>query len=122
MSRGGVGPLAGAAGAELVITTAAAAVTAGVVLKKHPPAEAVVQRIEASRMLAGPNAAPAAPGSSRRVEWRDPWKRPAPRSESAPTSINDVPDPGATRSDPSLPSAAAALERAAVTSEEPATF
>ena len=67
MSRGGVGPLAGAAGAELVITTAAAAVTAGVVLKKHPPAEAVVQRIEASRVLAGPNAAPAAPGSFRRV-------------------------------------------------------
>ena len=37
----------------LVITTAAAAVTAGVVLKTHRPAEAVVQRAATSPMLAG---------------------------------------------------------------------
>ena len=59
----------------LVITTAAAAVTAGVVLKKHPPAEVVVQGAATSPALAG---AVAAPGLARRVEWRDPWKRPAP--------------------------------------------
>jgi len=96
----------------LVITTAAAAVTAGVVLQKHQPAEAVVQRAEATTT-------PATPGLTRRVEWRDPWKRPAPRFDSAPTSISNVPDDGATRADPSLPSAAAALERASGSSAEP---
>ena len=42
----------------LVITTAAAAVTAGVVLKTHRPAEAVVQRTATSPMLAGAIAPP----------------------------------------------------------------
>jgi len=105
----------------LVITTAAAAVTAGVVLKTHQPAETVVQRTAASPMLAGA-IAPATPAASRRVEWRDPWKRPAPLSESASTSIHAVPDDGAMTSDPSVPSAAAALEGAAGSSDEPATF
>ena len=104
----------------LVITTAAAAVAAGV-LKTHQPAEAVVQRTATSPMLAGA-IAPATPAAPRRVEWRDPWKRPAPLSESASTSINAVPDDGAMRSDPSVPSAAAALEGAAGSSDEPATF
>ncbi len=96
----------------LVITTAAAAVTAGVVLKKHHPGEVAA---------AAPVPAPGAPALSRRVEWRDPWKRPAPLSESASTSINDVPDDGATRSDPSLPSAAKALGGASGSSTEPAS-
>ena len=78
----------------LVITTAAAAVTAGVALQKHHPVEAVVQRAEAG---------------------------PAP-SESAAPSINGLPDAGATRTDPSLPSAGDALDRASSASEEPATF
>ena len=102
----------------LIITTAAAAVTAGVVLKKHPPAEAVVQRAATSPALAG---AIAAPGLARRVEWRDPWKRPTP-SESASPPIPYGPDDGTSRSDPSLPSAAAALEGASDSSDEPATF
>ena len=104
----------------LVITTAAAAVAAGV-LKTHQPAEAVVQRTATSPMLAGA-IAPATPAAARRVEWRDPWKRPTPLSESASTLINAVPDDGAMRSDPSVPSAAAALEGAAGSSDEPATF
>jgi len=102
----------------LVIATAAAAVTAGVVLKKHQSAEAVVQRAGANPALAV--ATPVAPAAPRRVEWRDPWKRPAPLSESASTSSVDVPDDGAARSDPSVPSAAAALERASGSSDEPA--
>ena len=69
----------------LVITTAAAAVTAGVVLQKHQRTEAVVQHAGTSQALAG------------------------------------APDDGATRSDPSLPSAAAALESAAGSSAEPAS-
>ena len=101
----------------LVITTAAAAVTAGVVLKKHHPGEAAA----AAPVPAGAITAPGAPALSRRVEWRDPWKRPAPLSESASTSINDVPDDGATRSDPSLPSAATALGGASGSSTEPAS-
>ena len=101
----------------LVITTAAAAVTAGVVLKKHHPGEAAA----AAPVPAGA-IAPATPAASRRVEWRDPWKRPAPLSESASTSIHAVPDDGAMTSDPSVPSAAAALEGAAGSSDEPATF
>jgi hypothetical protein len=104
----------------LVITTAAAAVTAGVVLKKHPPAEAAAQSVDANAARTGVAAATAA--FPRRVEWRDPWKRPAPGSDSAAPSIHDGSGDGATRSDPSVPSAAAALERAAETSEEPATF
>ena len=72
----------------LVITTAVAAVTAGVALQKHQHAEAVVQRPGTSQAVAGAVAAP---------------------------------DDGATRSDPSLPSAAAALERAAGSSAEPAS-
>ena len=74
----------------LAITTAAAAVTAGVVLKKHQPAEGV-QRVELSAVRAGAIAAP-------------------------------VPDDGATRSDPSLPSAAGVLEHAFGVSDQPATF
>ena len=74
----------------LAITTAAAAVTAGVVLKKHQPAEGA-QRVELSALRAGAIAAP-------------------------------VPDDGATRSDPSLPSAAGVLEHAFGVSDQPATF
>ena len=74
----------------LAITTAAAAVTAGVVLKKHQPAEGA-QRVELSAVRAGAIAAP-------------------------------VPDDGATRSDPSLPSAAGVLEHAFGVSDQPATF
>ena len=103
----------------LVITTAAAAVTAGVVLKKHQSAEAVVQRAGANPALAV--ATPVAPAAPRRVEWRDPWKRPTP-SESASPPIPYGPDDGTSRSDPSLPSAAAALEGASDSSDEPATF
>ena len=74
----------------LLITTAGAAVAAGVVLKKHQPAE-VVQRVELSAVLGGTIAAPA-------------------------------PNDGATRSDPSLPSAAGVLEHAFGVSDQPATF
>ena len=74
----------------LVIATAGAAVAAGVVLKKHQPAEGV-QRVELRAVLAGAVAAP-------------------------------VPDDGATRSDPSLPSAAGVLEHAFGDSDQPATF
>jgi hypothetical protein len=45
----------------LVITTAAAAVTAGVALKRHPPAEAAVQRAEATAVMPGGTAPTVAP-------------------------------------------------------------
>jgi hypothetical protein len=97
----------------LAIATAAAAVTAGVVLKKHHPAQGAVERVAA---------APAAPALPLGVEWREPRNRPALPSGSEPTSIHDLPDDGAARSDPSVPSAAAALRRAAESSDEAATF
>ena len=103
----------------LVITTAAAAVTAGVVLKKHPPAEAAVQGADAS---AARTVAPASPAFPHRVEWRDPWKRPAPAGDSTAASTHGAADDGGSRSDPSLPSAAGALQRGADSTEEPATF
>jgi len=99
----------------LVITTAAAAVTAGVALQKHPHAEAVVQAAEASPGLVGGIAATAAPVVTRRQQWRDPWQRPAPLSESASTSIHDSPDLATLLADPSLPAAAEALRGAPVT-------
>ncbi|HSC62858.1 MAG TPA: hypothetical protein VLD35_04435 [Caldimonas sp.] len=111
----------------LVITTATAAVTAGVVLKKHPPAAIPVQHAEAGPALA--LVAPASPAFPHRVEWRDPWKRSAAGSDSSATSIDDHlhraagADPSApAEADPSVPSAAAALERGAEPSDEPATF
>jgi len=104
----------------LVITTAAAAVTAGVVLKRHPLAEAAVQSADAGAARTG--VAPASPAFPHRVEWRDPWKRPAPGADSAAASTHDAADDGTTRSDPSVPSAAGALQRAADSAEEPATF
>jgi hypothetical protein len=106
----------------LLIATAAAAVTAGVVLKKHHPAESAAQHIAAGQALARAAAAQAAPAFPSGVEWRDAGNQPAPPSGSESASINDVPDDGATRSDPSVPSAAAALRRAADSSEDAATF
>jgi len=106
----------------LLIATAAAAVTAGVVLKKHHPAEGAAQHVAAGPTLAAAPAAQAAPAFPPGVEWRDLGNRLALPSGSEPTSINDVPDDGATRSDPSVPSAAAALRRAADSSDEAATF
>ena len=52
----------------LLITTAAAAVTAGVALQQHPHAEAVVQAAEAGPALAGGIAATAAPVVTRREQ------------------------------------------------------
>jgi len=74
----------------LVITTAAAAVTAGVALQRHPHPEAVVRAAEAS-------------------------------SKSAPASIDASAD-ATSSSDPSLPAAAEALQRAVDTSEAALTF
>ena len=102
----------------LLITTAAAAVTAGVALQHHPHAEAVVQAAEASPVLAGAIAATGAPVVTRREQWRDPWKRPAPLSESAPASIHETVDAVMTPSDPSLPAAADALRGAPANSGE----
>ena len=93
----------------LVITTAAAAVTAGVALQRRPHAEAVVQAADAAPTLApGTAAATAAPVVTRREQWRDPWKRPAPLSTS--TSNHASSDGAITPSDPSLPMAADALK------------
>ena len=96
----------------LVITTAAAAVTAGVALQRHPRAEAVAPAAGATPALAVGKGAGAAPLVTRREQWRDPWKRPAPLSQSAPTSIHAPVDAGTT-SDPSLPAAADAFRGAA---------
>lgn len=103
----------------VVIATATAAVTAGVVLNERRPAEAAVERVGASPAVAGGSVAPAA-SARRRVEWRDPWKRPAPLSESAPPSSHDAADAASTRSDPSLPPAADALGGVDGLSGEPA--
>lgn len=100
----------------LVITTAAAAVTAGVALQRQPQAEAVVQAAGTTPAVAGGKAA-AAPVVTRREQWRDPWKRPAPLSESAPNSIEEPVDAG-TMSDPSLPAAADAIRGAPGSSGE----
>jgi len=91
----------------LVITGAAAAVTAGVVLQKHPPAQAVVEAATAAPALASGTGRTAAPLVTRREQWRDPWKRPAPLSVSA--SDHPSPSAGMTPSDPSLPLAGDAL-------------
>jgi hypothetical protein len=96
----------------VLIGTAAAAVTAGVALNERHPAEAVVERAEASPALAG--AAAAAPGQ------RDPSKRAAPLSESAPSSVGDAPDRAAAHADPSLPAAADALRGVTGSSAEDA--
>jgi hypothetical protein len=105
----------------LVITTAAAAVTAGVALQNHPRAEAVVQAGQAGPPLAAAVASTTARVAvTRRDQWRDPWKRPAPLSESAPRSIDAAPD---TLSDPSLPAAANALgDRPSADGEPASTF
>lgn len=101
----------------LVITTAAAAVTAGVALQRQPQAEAVVQAAGTTPAVAVGKAAAAAPVVTRREQWRDPWKRPAPLSESAPNSIQEPVDAG-TMSDPSLPAAADAMRGAPGSSGE----
>jgi hypothetical protein len=75
----------------VVIATAAAAVTAGVAFKERHSGEAVVS-----------------------------WKRPAPLSESAPTSIHEPVDASATLADPSLPAAADALKGVSGATGEPA--
>ena len=95
----------------LVIATAAAAVTAGVALQRHPQAEAVAPAAGATPAVAVGKAATAVPVVTRREQWRDPWKRPAPLSESAPTTIQEPLDAG-TMSDPSLPAAADAFRGA----------
>jgi hypothetical protein len=106
----------------VVIATAAAAVTAGVALKERRPGEAVVQRAEASPALATGVAADASV-QTRRGQWRDPWKRPAPLSESAPTSIHEPTDSGAALADPSLPAAGDALKGVSgATGESTPTF
>jgi len=92
----------------LVITTAAAAVTAGVALQKRPHAEAVVGAAGAAPTVAAGTAATAAPAATRREQWRDPWKRPAPLSASA--SDHPSPDAATMSTDPSLPAAADALK------------
>jgi hypothetical protein len=105
----------------LVIASAAAAVTAGVSLKKHPSGESVVERAPVSPMLAG-NATPArTPAQSRRAEWRDPWKRPAPLSAPSSAPTHDAAADGGPRLDPSLPSAAAAIEGNTGFASEPAS-
>jgi hypothetical protein len=82
----------------LVVTTAAAAVTAGVVFKDRRPGEAVVQRAVAAPLL-GADRVGAAAG------------RRAPLSETASTSIVELPDDAAAMHwDPSLPAASKALE------------
>lgn len=95
----------------ILIGTAAAAVTAGVALNERHPAGDVVQRADAT---------PAGTADARRVQWRDPWRRPAPLSESASTSIGDLPESAAALADPSLPTAAEALGRAGAPSGEDA--
>ena len=71
-----------------IVVGSAAAVTASVVLNEHPAGAAGAKPATAATAVA--HSPPPAPVPSRRVEWRDPWKRPA--------------------SDPSLPDAAKALE------------
>lgn len=100
----------------VVIATAAAAVTAGVALKERHSGEAVVQNAEASPTLATGVAAPA---QTRRAQWRDPWKRPAPLSESAPPSLHEPIDVSAPLADPSLPAAADALRGVSGATGEP---
>ncbi|MEO5845875.1 MAG: hypothetical protein ABIQ33_13645 [Caldimonas sp.] len=97
----------------LLVGSAAAAVSAGVVLNERRPGEAVAQRAEANPAVAGTALVPA---DARRVQWRDPWKRPGPLSESTPTSTGGAADAGAAVSDPSLPPAAEALKGGALDS------
>lgn len=96
----------------LVIASAAAAVTAGVVLNERHPGEAAVQRVEA------------APVQTMRERWRDPWQRPGRLSESAPASLHEwAQGEGAPPADPSLPAAARAFDGApAAAGEAAATF
>ena len=101
---------------SVVIATATAAVTAGVALKEHHPGDSVVQPAEAALTT---GVAAAAPVQTRREQWRDPWKRPAPLSESAPTSVHDPIDASAPLADPSLPAAADALKGTSGATGEP---
>jgi len=105
----------------LVVTTATAAITTGVALKTHQAAENAAPRIAVNSTPWGVAAAPA-PAFPHRVEWRDPWRRPAAPTEAGAMSIGNAPDRGAMRPDPSLPSAAAALQGGSDAAEEPATF
>jgi hypothetical protein len=83
----------------LVVTTAAAAVTAGVVFNERRPGEAALQRAVAAPVLGADRAAAAG--------------RHAPLSETASTSSVDSSDDGAAvHRDPSLPAASQALEGA----------
>ena len=81
--------------ATIVIGTAAAAVTSGVALNEHPPAETVVERAAAGPSLADTVAPAARP--MRRIQWRDPSMHPAPlRDPSVPavaTALEGVADP-----------------------------
>jgi hypothetical protein len=104
----------------LFITTAAAAVTAGVALKERHSGDVVVRRAESTPTVAGGSADAAPPVVTRRERWRDPWKRPAPGSESASTSLHERIDAGGTVTDLSLPQAAEALESGAGASGDPA--
>ena len=87
-------PFSRTGGARRLIVTiligTTAAVTAGLALSEHSPSEAVGARATARTAVS--DALAPAPLNTRRVQWRDPWKRPA--------------------SDPSLPAAAKALEGA----------
>jgi hypothetical protein len=106
----------------LVVTTATAAITTGVALKTHQAAENAAPRIAVNSTSSGAVAAPAAAAFPRRVEWRDPWRRPTTPTEAAAMSIGNALDTGAMRPDPSLPSAAAALQGGSDASDEPVTF
>ena len=70
-------------------------VTANVAFHERRPGEAVVERAPMGALTAG--GAAAVPGHARRVEWRDPWKRPAPQPDpsvpSADKALADVADP-----------------------------
>jgi hypothetical protein len=93
----------------IVITTAAAAVTAGVALNERQPGERIVQRAEASPALAAAtNATPAADRHAR-------------LSETASTSTADLADVAVgVPSDRSLPAASDALKGVTGSVGEPA--
>ena len=102
----------------VLIATTAAAVTAGVVLNERHHDGIVAQRMDSS---AATGASMAAPVPERRVQWREPWKRPGALAEAASTSVHDKPEADATSSDPSLPAAADALRSVDGASGEPLT-
>ena len=80
---------------SIVVGSAAAAVTANVAFHERRPVEAVVEPAPMGVPTAG--GAAAVPGHARRVQWRDPWTRPAsqpdPSVPSADKALADVADP-----------------------------